>query len=135
LGGDQGNITTPTLRAITNLIAGDEGEDAIAQELIDQEMLPAIKILLERAGYSTRLECLLVLSNVAAGSISQVQNLIDENLVVELLSIIGNTSEPARLRREACWGLANMTSHRVAQQIDEIACEGRTVHLLIEFIC
>jgi hypothetical protein len=60
LGGDQGNITTPILRAITNLIAGDEDGDAIAQELIDCDMLPAIRFLLDTAGYTTRLECLLV---------------------------------------------------------------------------
>jgi hypothetical protein len=63
-----------------------------------------------------------------------VENLIHGNFILEFLTIIGNTNEPLRLRREACWGLANMTSHRVATQIDVIALEGSTVRILIEFI-
>lgn len=97
-------------------------------------MLPELRRLLKSSGFATRLECLLVLSNIAAGSIIQVQTLIDEAFVPEFLRIINSADETIRLRREACWGLSNMTSHRIPSQIEDIASE-ETLKILVQFIC
>lgn len=96
-------------------------------------MLPEISRILKTGGFTTRLECLLVLSNVAAGTMSQVETLINESFVKAFVMLINNPAEPPRLRREACWGLANMTSHRIPSQISAITSED-AIRILVQFL-
>lgn len=83
--------------------------------------------------HATRLEALLALSNVAAGTAMQVQALVDSGFIPVLLAFIKNENEAIKVRREACWALGNMTSNRIKGQIDKI-CENDCISHLIEFI-
>jgi hypothetical protein len=130
---DQGNITTPVLRAITNLTCCEDG-DFITEQFINHDMLINLRRLLTKGGYATRLECLAVLSNIAA-SMNHAQALIDGDFVQYFIEIVENVHEPPRLRRDAAWGLANITTHRDLDQIVVVADNGDTLRILISFLC
>jgi hypothetical protein len=98
-------------------------------------MLPAIRMLLEHGGYLTRLECLTLLSNIAALP-GQVKYLIDDQkLFTFFIDLIENQDQPQRLRREAVCGLFNITSHRDIEQIVAVASNGSVLRSLIVFLC
>jgi hypothetical protein len=126
---EQASITTPILRVITNLINGNFG-DFVIEELIKCGLLPNIRQLLNRGGFANRLECLSLLSNIAA-SMTQVPNLIE--FVPYFLNIIGNQQHP-RLCQEAAWALANLTSQLDSDQIVVVVNNWNTFSSLISFL-
>ena len=106
-------MIVPALRAIGNMVSGN---DIQTQAVLDAQTLQALVPLLSHNKKNIRKETCWVLSNIAAGTPSQLNSLF---LVPELLSLVVRQLSVGEwdVRREACWVISN------------IATSGTQIHL------
>jgi len=98
-------ITSPTLRILGNLSSSN---DEHTQLLIDYNLLPIILNLTDHKKKAIRKEALFLLSNVAAGTLDQVQELLKyEDLFLLLKKIL--SGDEMSVCKEALWIVGNIT--------------------------
>ena len=84
------------------------GNDAQTQEVIDLGVLPILVSLLDHPKKNVRKEACWSFSNVASGTVSQVQAIMDTpNLIPKVIAMLENTDTD--LQKEATWLIANAT--------------------------
>ncbi|THD27161.1 Importin subunit alpha [Fasciola hepatica] len=105
------NLVSPALRAVGNLVIGD---DAQTQAVIDAGLLPYVPALLNYEKSSIVKETCWMVSNLTAGSVDQIQAVIDHNLVPNILEIMHKGE--FRTQKEACWVINNMVNGGSAEQ-------------------
>ncbi|KAA0195385.1 Importin subunit alpha [Fasciolopsis buskii] len=105
------NLVSPALRAVGNLVIGD---DAQTQAVIDAGLLPYIPALLHNGKSSIVKETCWMVSNLTAGSVCQIQAVIDHNLIPAVLEIMHQGE--FRTQKEACWVINNMVNGGSAEQ-------------------
>jgi importin subunit alpha-1 len=94
------------------------------QVVIASGALPALLSLLSSPKESIRKEACWTISNVTAGSPTQIQAVIDANLIPPLINILQHAD--FRTKKEACWGISNATSGGLAEpnQIRYLVTQG-----------
>lgn len=103
----------PAIRILGNICAGLDKQTQVA---INAGCLPPIAYLLDpRKPRGVRKEAAWTLSNIGAGSQSQIQALINAELVPLLISTIG--AYEAEVKKEAVWACANIATNGSSQQI------------------
>uniref|UniRef100_A0A915AHD8 Importin subunit alpha n=1 Tax=Parascaris univalens TaxID=6257 RepID=A0A915AHD8_PARUN len=112
---DDPNTVDAALRAIGNIVAGDDEQ---TQRVIDAGVLPKLgKLLKESTSASQRKELVWIVSNIAAGTHSQIDALFDRNNgdFVTMLVEAGQ-GDDVGVRKEAGWAVANaLTGASVAK--------------------
>lgn len=85
LGSNEPSVLTPDLRAIGNIVTGD---DTQTQTVLDTGVLQAFPYLLRHPKSSLQKEAAWTLSNITAGNRAQIQAVIDAGLVPYLIELL-----------------------------------------------
>lgn len=99
------DMRTALLRTVGTIAMGTR---VCTQTLIDCGALSALKPFLNSPHTKIRKETCWVLSNIAAGSIDQVDALLHADLAPEIIRLLA-TDPDYRVRKEACWVIHNVT--------------------------
>jgi len=98
------SIQCPALRIIGNICTGDDYQ---TQYIMNLNILNPLKNLLSNKNLSIRKETCWVLSNIAAGNTTQVQQLINnKQIILKLVQI--SIEDEISAKREALWVLSNI---------------------------
>lgn len=97
---------TPIMRCIGNIVGGDDEHTDLA---IRAGVLPALAKQLQNASRNQRREATWALSNVAAGSKTQINELVHTpGLIHQLLDTM--THDDDMVQNEACWAVCNVAA-------------------------
>ncbi|POM69169.1 Importin alpha-2 subunit [Phytophthora palmivora] len=113
------SILTPALRAVGNIVTGNEQQ---TQLMLDLAVLPRLVPLLKHEKKLIRKETCWVISNITAGTSSQIQEVIDANVIPPLLFQL--MSVEFDVRKEAAWAISNATSGGTTEQIKYLVQQG-----------
>ncbi|KAL7058649.1 hypothetical protein AAHC03_013139 [Spirometra sp. Aus1] len=103
LGSGTPGLISPALRAIGNLVLGDDDQ---TQAIVDAGVLAYMPNLLNSDRSSIIKESCWMLSNITAGNIPQIQSVIDAKIVPRVLELM--LKEEFKIQKEACWVISNM---------------------------
>ena len=98
-------VQTPALRAIGNIVTGNEEQTQI---VINSGGLPAMRTLLYDPRISLQKEACWAISNITAGTVKQIQAVIDTDIFPKIIYLLSYAE--LKIKREACWALCNATS-------------------------
>jgi importin subunit alpha-6/7 len=114
-------IQTPCLRAIGNIVSGNEAQ---TQAVIDCGVLSKFQDLLRHYKSSIQKECCWAISNITAGNVYQVQAVIDSNLFPSIIILL--RSGDTKTKKEAIWAICNATSHHSSnpEQVKYLISQG-----------
>jgi hypothetical protein len=118
-------ISSPILRAITNLASG---KDSDSNQFVNYDLFESVRHILTNGVETSQYECLALLANVSASAL-KFKCVIP--LVPIIIQIVESQLETPRLHGEAAWVLANLTSH----EIDTVDDDGRILSIVISHIC
>ena len=104
---DNVQAVVPSLRTLGNIVSGDDRQ---TQSVLDSNVLSALVPLLSHAKKNIRKETCWLLSNIAAGTVDQLTELVNTpSLLQRVLEQMSSTAE-WDVRREACWVVSNVAS-------------------------
>ena len=114
------SLIVPALRTIGNLVSGNDRQ---TQAVLEANSLSALVPLLSHSKKNIRKETCWVLSNIAAGTIDQLNSLF---LIPELLPLVLRQLSTAEwdVRREATWVISNIATSGKRQHITHIVEQG-----------
>eukprot|EP00455_Lapot_gusevi_P047781 TRINITY_DN6511_c0_g3_i1.p1 TRINITY_DN6511_c0_g3~~TRINITY_DN6511_c0_g3_i1.p1 ORF type:complete len:532 (+),score=234.59 TRINITY_DN6511_c0_g3_i1:88-1683(+) len=105
-------VKTPALRAVGNIVTGD---DLQTQVMLHLDVLKPLLHLLQHQKRGLRKEACWTISNITAGNAEQIEAVLNANLVPPLVHLM-RTAE-FDVRKEACWAISNATSGGTDDQI------------------
>lgn len=114
------SIVTPALRALGNLVTGD---DAQTNEVLScPEFLPRVFELTSSPRKTLRKEAFWTISNITAGNPEQIEAVLQNPTFVQVLknSVLKDVPEVAT---EASWAINNMISGATSEQLGRIVTE------------
>ena len=128
-------VTKPSLRAIGNIVCAEYDEDSSALDdkplltdftevILECNAVPKLKSLINHCNREIQKEACWTLSNIAAGTVDQIQAVIDSEAIPLLVKLVNNESTDQEVRSEACWVVLNATSCGSDQQIGVLVSEG-----------
>lgn len=104
---DNVQAVVPSLRTLGNIVSGDDQQ---TQCVLDSNVISALVPLLSHAKKNIRKETCWLLSNIAAGTVDQLTELVNTpSLLQRVLEQMSSTAE-WDVRREACWVISNLAS-------------------------
>ncbi|KAL3109532.1 hypothetical protein niasHT_011687 [Heterodera trifolii] len=110
------SLIAPALRVLGNFVTGSDDQ---TQAVIDTGILSGAIAQLMLSNSTTFVkDCCWLISNVLAGNTSQIQDVIDAQLLPILLSVLQKGEH--RLQNEAGWAISNLCCGGTANQIIEI---------------
>ncbi|OZC12273.1 Armadillo/beta-catenin-like repeat protein [Onchocerca flexuosa] len=113
-------ISLAALLAVGNIVSGDDEQ---TQNVVNcTNALNNIHRLLLDGDQKTKREVCWVLSNIAAGTSSQIQTIFDAGIIPSLIQIL--KTETFQIRSEACWVIANAVTGGNKEHITKIVHEG-----------
>ena len=114
-------VSTPALRTVGQLVAGD---DVQTQSVINCGALPCLLALLTGDHTkSIKKEACWAVSNIATtGNEDQIQAVIDAEIVPPLVSLLGKAEFD--IKKEAAWALLNVTKRGTHPQIRYLVAQG-----------
>lgn len=95
-------VQTPALRAVGNIVTGD---DMQTQVMINSGLLPALAPLLNSPRETIRKEACWTVLNITAGNTEQIQAVIDNNLIPQTIRLLATGDY--KTKKEACWAILN----------------------------
>ncbi|XP_057812675.2 importin subunit alpha isoform X2 [Cryptomeria japonica] len=114
------NVLIPALRAVGNMVTGDNIQTQI---VIDNQVLPYIlPILSNNLKKNIKKEACWMISNIVAGHKEQIQAVIDANIIPPLMSLLQNAEFD--IKKEAAWAISNATSGGSHEQIMFLVDQG-----------
>lgn len=122
-------IVSPTLRAIGNIVAGNDKQ---TQQIIQDGALPCLLNLLKDSKPHIRKEACWAISNITAGTRDQVQQVLEAKIMPELIKLIMEDAEP-RVRKEASWAVAN-AAHSCSDQFLYYLVDLRAIEALSQVL-
>lgn len=125
-----GDIQSPALRAVGNVVTGNDEQ---TQVTIQAGIIPGLRQLLFSPRQSIQRETCWAISNIAAGLAEQVQALIDADVFPLVIQILSHSDY--RSKKEACWAISNATGHRKSHpdQVRYLVVNG-AIKALVEFL-
>ena len=96
-----------------NIVTGDDEQTMI---LINYGLLPRLRRLLSHTKKNILKDTCFTISNIAAGSQSQISAIIDSKVIPALI-LLFNTSREVDIKAEVTWALANALSNGTEDQI------------------
>ena len=83
--------------------------------MIEANALPVFHTLLSHHKIGVQKEAAWTLSNITAGTQTQIQTVIQADLVPLLVHVLGNSE--LRVQKEAAWAITNFTSGASTEQV------------------
>jgi len=117
-------VVKPALRTVGNIVCAEDEQD-YTQQIIECGAVPCLRLLIKHSNREIQKEACWTLSNIAAGTIDQIQCVLDSGSIptlVELASKDASTDPDVRI--EACWVLLNATSCGSDSQIQFLVNAG-----------
>ncbi|XP_069171373.1 importin subunit alpha-1-like [Procambarus clarkii] len=119
------HMVTPALRAVGNIVAGnDEHTDAV----VDAGALPILTHLLRTGRQNIKKEAAWAISNITAGNENQIQKVIDTGVLPDLIAALSESF--LDVQREATWAIGNLTSGGNEEQVKELLEAGGVAALV-----
>lgn len=115
------NIITPALRSIGNIVTGD---DLQTQVVLNCHVIPGLQRLLTAPNMKETIkkETCWTISNITAGSVDQIQAVLDGNLIQPVIQVLIHAD--FKTKKEAAWAISNATSGGRPEQIKAIVDHG-----------
>mmetsp|Transcript_22734 Transcript_22734/g.34695 ORF Transcript_22734/g.34695 Transcript_22734/m.34695 type:complete len:985 (-) Transcript_22734:36-2990(-) len=132
-------VTKPALRTIGNIVCAEYDEDLASstdvgkssnsltdftEVILECDAVPRLKSLINHANREIQKEACWTLSNIAAGTVDQIQAVIDSGAIPPLVNLVGLDGTDQEVRSEACWVVLNATSCGSDSQIGVLVSEG-----------
>lgn len=125
-------VTKPALRTIGNIVCAEcsssdtttEENTDYTQVIIQCGAVPFLKKLVSHNNREIQKEACWTLSNIAAGTVDQIQAVIDSGAIAPLVKLVSNKKTDQEVRSEACWVVLNATSCGSDSQIETLVKEG-----------
>ncbi|GKY92548.1 hypothetical protein MPSEU_000225100 [Mayamaea pseudoterrestris] len=122
-------VTKPALRTIGNIVCAecsDEGGSSTdyTEVILDCQAVPRLKELVTHTNREIQKEACWTLSNIAAGTVDQIQAVIDSGAIRPLVKLVKDKRTDQEVRTEACWVVLNATSCGSDAQIEILVDEG-----------
>jgi importin subunit alpha-6/7 len=86
----------------------DVGDDVHTQHVLDHGVIAPISVLLDHSKTSIRKEAMWTFSNITAGTLPQIQMVVEANVFPKFCEKIFN--DEFAVRKEAIWAVSNATS-------------------------
>nr|CAG4707747.1 unnamed protein product [Naegleria fowleri] len=121
-------IQTPALRTLGNIITGD---DQLTQAVLSEnsgEFVKFLPTLLDHPKQSLRKETMWVISNIAAGNVSQIQQLIDGGIVTKVIEKL--KGDDFSVQKDGFWALSNICDCGSVEQIAYVVKSGGIEQLI-----
>ncbi|KAJ0092139.1 hypothetical protein Patl1_24834 [Pistacia atlantica] len=124
-------VLVPALRTVGNIVTGD---DTQTQCIIDHQGLPCLyQLLTQNYKKSIKKEACWTISNITAGSKSQIQAVIEANIIAPLVHLLQNAE--FEVKKEAAWAISNATSGGSREQIQFLVNQGCIKPLCDLLVC
>ena len=121
-------VTKPALRTIGNIVCAECSDDAhgtdYTEVILECNAVPRLKELVTHSNREIQKEACWTLSNIAAGTIDQIQAVIDSGAIPPLVQLVQDKKTDQEVRSEACWVVLNATSCGSDSQIEILVDEG-----------
>lgn len=113
-------IQTAAIRALGSIVTGDEEQ---TQAVIDAGALPHLYRLINEQHIDKIVkEALWFISNIAAGSVEQIQQIIDNKLIHRIVHHLKHGDYNAK--KESAWTIYNMSLSGTPEQLEHLVKEG-----------
>ncbi|KAJ6823912.1 importin subunit alpha-2-like [Iris pallida] len=124
-------VLIPALRTVGNIVTGD---DAQTQFIIENGVLPRLlQLLTQNYKKSIKKEACWTLSNITAGNRTQIQAVIDANIIGPLVHLLQHAE--FEIKKEAAWAISNATSGGSNEQIHYLVSQGCIKPLCDLLVC
>ena len=122
-------VTKPALRTIGNIVCAECSEDTgvttdYTEVILECNAVPRLKELITHSNREIQKEACWTLSNIAAGTVEQIQAVIDSGAIPPLVKLVQDKKTDQEVRSEACWVVLNATSCGSDSQIEVLVDEG-----------
>jgi hypothetical protein len=123
-------VVKPALRTIGNVVCAECSDTQNAsipdytEVILDLNAVPYLKDLVCHENREIQKEACWTLSNIAAGTISQIQAVIESGVIPPLVELVSDPNTDKEVRSEACWVVLNATSCGSDEQIETLVEEG-----------
>jgi Armadillo/beta-catenin-like repeat len=134
-------VTKPALRTIGNIVCAECPDDGVGsgsgnlnssnvvttdytEVILDCNAVPRLKELITHSNREIQKEAAWTLSNIAAGTVDQIQAVIDSGAIPPLVNLVRDKNTDQEVRSEACWVVLNATSCGSDSQIELLVDEG-----------
>lgn len=127
LGHASWRVTKPALRTIGNIVCAECSEESstdYTEIILDCNAVPKLKELVTHSNREIQKEACWTLSNIAAGTVDQIQAVIDSGAIAPLVTLVSDKTTDQEVRSEACWVVLNATSCGSDAQIEVLVDEG-----------
>mmetsp|Transcript_10203 Transcript_10203/g.14639 ORF Transcript_10203/g.14639 Transcript_10203/m.14639 type:complete len:778 (-) Transcript_10203:83-2416(-) len=132
LGHSSWRVTKPALRTIGNIVCAECSDDNnhgsstptdYTEIILDCNAVPKLKDLVTHNNREIQKEACWTLSNIAAGTVDQIQAVIDSQAIAPLVRLVNDENTDQEVRSEACWVVLNATSCGSDSQIEVLVDE------------
>lgn len=125
-------VTKPALRTIGNIVCAECADDAhssssttdYTEVILECLAVPRLKELVTHSNREIQKEACWTLSNIAAGTVDQIQAVIESGAIPPLVKLVRDKKTDQEVRSEACWVVLNATSCGSDSQIEVLVDEG-----------
>jgi importin subunit alpha-6/7 len=123
-------VTKPALRTIGNIVCAECSDDSqgtttdYTEVILECNAVPRLKELVTHSNREIQKEACWTLSNIAAGTVDQIQAVIDSGSIPPLVKLVQDKKTDQEVRSEACWVVLNATSCGSDSQIEILVDEG-----------
>ena len=126
-------VTKPALRTIGNIVCAECSDDNnhssssptdYTEIILFCGAVPRLMELVTHSNREIQKEACWTLSNIAAGTVDQIQAVIDSGAIPPLVKLVSDKSTDQEVRSEACWVVLNATSCGSDSQIEVLVDEG-----------
>ena len=131
-------VAKPALRSIGNCVCAEcsapdndqQGRGSsmpvvdYTEVVLGYDAVPRLRELIDHEHREIQKEACWTLSNIAAGTPSQIQAVIDSGAIPPLVNLVNNENTDKEVRSEACWVVLNATSCGNDEQIDVLINAG-----------
>jgi len=116
-------VTKPALRTIGNIVCAEDDTD-YTEYILDAGAVPCLRQLICHSNREIQKEACWTLSNIAAGTMEQIQTVIESGAMPLLVKLAGSVGTDPEVKSEACWVVLNATSCGSDEQIETLVREG-----------
>jgi importin subunit alpha-6/7 len=102
------SLCNPYVHQVGNIVCAEDEQD-YTQHVIDAGAIECLRTLVLHSNREIQKEACWTLSNIAAGTVSQIQQVLDSGCMPSLMEITSTVTD-AEVKSEACWVILNATS-------------------------
>jgi hypothetical protein len=117
-------VTKPALRTIGNIVCAEAADEDFTEVILEYQAVPRLKDLISHTNREIQKEACWTLSNISAGTVDQIQAVIDSGAIPFLVDLVQSSRTDHEVRSEACWVVLNATSCGSDAQIEVLVSEG-----------